>query len=110
MENRVKVIVKVNNLKGQKVWRHFCYAPSALVLQFENTVHKKLSDAVLEWAERDAGIAVTDSKSLKEFKDKIKDIYCHRYPDMFLGGDTDSQGWTRLWVVEHIKEELKHAC
>lgn len=101
-----KVIVKIANTKGHKVWRHFCYAPLALVLKYERDTDKRLSESILEWVQKDFDITMDDSKTMRKAKDQIKAAYRDKYPNIYLESDTDNQGWARVWLVEKIKEEL----
>lgn len=106
MKGHSKLMVKVYDGKVI-VWRHFSYVPSDLILQYERNGNK-LSEAIIRWAQLDTGVTITDINSLKLAKSKIKALYKHKYPDMYLENEIDNQGWNRLWVIEHIKEELNH--
>ena len=106
MKGHLKILVKVHNSKDW-VWRHFCYVPTDLVAEYEKS-GSKLSDAIIKWAKEDTGISICSLDTLKTAKNNIKALYKEKYPDMYLEGETDSQGWARLWVIEHIKEEINH--
>lgn len=67
-----------------------------------------LSEKIIKWAEADTGVKIVDLRSLRLAKSKIKALYRHKYPDLYLENDIDKQGWNRLWVIEHIKEELEN--
>lgn len=106
MRGHSKLLVKVHDGKEQ-VWRHFSYVPSALVNLYEKN-GTKLSEAILGWVKSDTGVDITDYASLLLAKSKIREIYKSKFPDMYLESDIDRQGWVRLWVIEHIKEELNN--
>lgn len=106
MKGHSKMLVKVCDGK-EPMWKHFSYVPSDLVNAYEKD-GAKLSDAIIRWAKSDTGVDISDSRSLRLAKSKIKALYKDKYPDMYLENDIDSQGWTRLWVIEHIKEELSN--
>lgn len=106
MENHSKVLVKVHNGKGW-VWRHFCYVPTELLNKYKKT-GVELSDKILSWANLDTGIGIADLDSLKAAKDRIRALYKQKYPDLYMENEIDKQGWNRLWVIEHIREELKN--
>ena len=99
-------MVKIHNGK-EFVWRHFCYVPSELINKY-NKSGLDLSKNIVEWAKEDVGVEILDLRSLRLAKSKIKTLYKHKYPDLYLENDIDKQGWNRLWVIEHIKEELEN--
>ncbi len=106
MAGHAKVMIKVHDGK-EFVWRHFCYVPSALLNQYRKS-GIALSENIVKWAEVDTGVKITDLRSLRLAKSKIKTMYKHKYPDLYLENDIDRQGWNRLWLIEHIKEELSN--
>lgn len=106
MAEHSKVMVKVHNGK-EFVWRHFCYVPSALLNQYGKS-GVVLSENIVKWAEADTGVIIADLRSLRLAKSKIRALYKHKYPDLYLDNDIDKQGWNRLWAIEHIKEELEN--
>lgn len=101
-----KVMAKIHNGK-EYVWRHFCYAPSELLNKYGKS-GVVLDEKIKQWAKEDVGVEITDTRSLRLAKSKIKALYKQKYPDLYLDNDIDKQGWNRLWVIEHIKEELSN--
>lgn len=99
-------MVKVHNGR-EFVWRHFCYVPFSLLNQYGKS-GVALSENIVKWAEADTGVKIVDLRSLRLAKSKIKALYKQKYPDLYLENDTDKQGWNRLWIIEHIKEELEN--
>lgn len=98
-------MVKVHNGK-EWIWRHFCYVPSDLINRYGQS-GATLNDKIVGWAKADTGVDIVDIRSLRLAKSKIKAMYKKKYPDLYLeSGEIDKQGWNRLWVIEHIKEEI----
>jgi len=106
MSGHSKVMVKIHNGK-EFVWRHFCYVPSELLNKYGKS-GVELSENIVKWAETDTEVKIVDLRSLRLAKSKIKALYKHKYPDLYLENDIDKQGWNRLWVIEHIREELEN--
>lgn len=101
MKGHSKAVVKIKD----GIWMHFSYIPSSLVGLYEKDGFK-VSDSIIRWAKEDVGVDIEDARSLRLAKSKIKSMYKDKYPDMYLDCEIDSQGWVRLWIIEHIKEEL----
>jgi hypothetical protein len=42
-----------------------------------------------------------------EAKEYIKKLYSETYPEVYLHGEGDRQGWTRVWLTDKIKRLLE---
>lgn len=106
MSKHSKLMIKVHNGK-EWIWRHFCYVPVELINRYGKD-GVCLSEKIVAWAKADTGVDITDIRSLRLAKSKIKALYKQKYPDLYMDNEIDKQGWNRLWVIEHIREELKN--
>lgn len=106
MSGHSKVMTKIHNGK-EYIWRHFCYVPTELLKKYGKS-GVALDEKIKTWAKKDVGVEIADTRSLRLAKSKIKSLYKSKYPDLYLENEIDKQGWNRLWVIEHIREELKN--
>lgn len=91
-------------------WVHFCYIPAELKEEFDEKVNEynmPLGTWVTKWANEDFEIVdIENPDTLDLLRDKIKEKYKHTYPDIYRESATDAQGWLRVWVIQHMREEV----
>lgn len=88
-----KVMIKLKD--GS--WTHFCY------------LDNKYRDSALDvktWAKQDFNLCLESSEDLVKLKEHIKERYRQKYPYIFRYTRIDAQGWTRIWVTEHLEGEI----
>lgn len=108
----IKLLVRVYTDDSEEFhWIHFCYVDDELYKKFI-AIHEdgiSLNDLLARWCKKDFNI---DSKmdkleDVSQLKNLIKDVYKERYPELFRDSRTDRQGWTRIWVMEKMREEIE---
>ena len=102
------MLKKVQFKLGDGSWVHFCYVDSELKGDFVTVSDESLAPWVKRWAEEDYNLSQVDTpEELAELKEAIRQEYQEKYPELFLPSRTDNQGWVRVWLTQHIKEELE---
>lgn len=97
-----------DNRRNQNFWFHFCYIPKELWEKYQEIFKVNNMDAqVKEWLKQDFGLEVARMSDLSVAKNCIKDMYAKSHPDIFLSGESDRQGWTRVWLSNKIKTLLE---
>jgi hypothetical protein len=106
-----KFQIKIKQPDKSYNWVHFSYVPSSLKLQFDKWVNGRgwLTNQWLNrWAADEFGLGRIDKpEDLQALRIAIKDKYKKLYPEIFIASDTDFQGWSRVWVADRMKQELK---
>lgn len=93
--------------RNQCVWFHFCYLPDEV---WEKCAQLKLTnlDAQIKvWLKQDFNFDVANMEDIYEAKELIKKLYAEVYPDVYLPGGGDRQGWTRVWLTGKINKWLE---
>lgn len=109
----IKVLIKVLEERSDKlVWEHVCYVPRDVYLDFlrsKNIERFEIADYMSRWARIDFNIdlSMTTMRDLQILKALIRDKYQTVYPYISRNSKTDHQGWTRVWMTQHIEKELK---
>ena len=94
--------------RNQNFWFHFCYIPQELWKQYQNKYKVNNMDVqVKDWIKQDFGFEVTHMEDIQKAKDAIKEKYSQMYPQVFLGSESDRQGWARVWLTEKITKLLE---
>ena len=104
-----KIQVKLfDNRRNQNFWFHFCYVSKDLWEEFREVFKvNNIDTQVKEWLKQDFGIEISRIDDLSTAKDCIKSVYAKSYPDIFLSGESDRQGWTRVWLSNKMKTLLE---
>lgn len=90
--------------RNQNFWFHFCYIPQDLWEKYQEKFKVNNMDSIVkEWIKQDFGLEVVRMNDIYQAKDLIKDLYAKSHPDIFISGQGDHQGWTRVWLVDKIK-------
>lgn len=96
---------------GEK-WVHFCYVSEELKEEFDEKVGRLQRTAnywAIKWAMEDFGISQVDTQEqLLDLKERIKNMYKDKYPELYIDSSTDSQGWLRVWYTNHMMKELEY--
>lgn len=94
--------------RNQNSWFHFCYIPKDLWKQYNYITKANNMDAqIKEWLKQDFGFTIEYMDDIYEAKEYIKKLYSKAYPDVYLPGEGDRQGWTRVWLTDKIKRLLE---
>lgn len=93
-------------------WRHLCYIDEKIFYAFFNTLgcdRSELADFIEKWALLDFNIhlRMTQEQDIKILKELIRDRSRKQYPNLYRDHKTDIQGWTRMWLTRHMKEEIR---
>jgi hypothetical protein len=83
-------------------WVHFCYIDE----RYKNYL-PKLNTLVKAWAKKDFGLGLDTLEDINTLKRQIIAYYKKLYPLLVRDSTFDVQGWTRIWVTEHLKGELE---
>lgn len=112
----IKVLFKVldENI-DQLVWEHVCYCPRDLYLEFlkEFDLERfELADFASRWAKEDfcTDLSMSTVKDIMILRELILDKYKRVYPHIMKPYPCkhDYQGWVRVWLVEHMKKEMRY--
>lgn len=94
--------------RNQNCWFHFCYIPTNLWREYTQAFKTNNVDAQIKlWLKEDFGLTVEYMDDIYEAKESIKKVYAEAYPEVYLHGDGDRQGWARVWLSEKIKRLLE---
>lgn len=94
--------------RNQNFWFHFCYIPKELWEKYQYVFHTNNMDAQIKaWLKQDFDLDVTYMDDIYEAKERIKALYAEVYPDVYLPGEGDRQGWTRVWLTAKITKLLE---
>ena len=94
--------------RNQNFWFHFCYLSDDIWVKYTAKFRNTNLDAqVKAWLKQDFDFEVTTMEDVYAAKDLIKKLYAEVYPDVYLPGVGDRQGWTRVWLTEKIKKLLE---
>ena len=108
MAGLLKISLKVllpNN--KTEYWSHFCYVDVALKTKFNAFTDTPMKDWVIRWSRKDFNMPDLDTtKDLDKLKSKIRHTYAQLFPTIYRQMETDRQGWVRIWLSDHIREEL----
>lgn len=109
-----KFMLKIRK-KTENEWVHFCYVPFSTREAFYAKVSVKgwlNNEWVRHWAKNDFGLKTIDTvNGLVELKQAIKDWASEKYPEIYeknYDGALDKQGWIRVWVTQHMEEEIEN--
>lgn len=109
----IKVMVKIlDENKDILVWDHFCYAPKDLYLKFlENRGIERfeLAEYLQRWCLLDfnCDLPMTRAQDIIVLRELILDKYEKIFPYLSRPSNTDRQGWTRVWLCEHMEREMR---
>lgn len=91
--------------RNQNSWFHFCYIPEDLWEKYHYITKANNLDAqIKEWLKQDFGFEIEYMDDIYEAKEYIKKVYSEIYPEVYLHGDGDRQGWTRVWLTDKLKK------
>ena len=94
--------------RNQNFWFHFCYISDEVWARYQEVFPSPNMDAqVKEWLKHDFNLDVEDMEDVYKAKDCIKQIYAEAYPEVYLHGEGDRQGWTRVWLTAKINRLLE---
>ena len=94
--------------RNQNYWFHFCYIPEYIWGKYQSKFHVNNMDTTIKtWIKEDFELEVIRMEDIYEVKERIKKIYGQLHPDIFLEGDSDRQGWTRVWLCAKMKKLLE---
>lgn len=106
----VKIQVKVNTGKDF-IFSHFCYVPSDVKDRFDKYVNIKglLSNHWIGlWAASEFDMTSIDTaEDIKELRNRIRESFKERYPELYIASNIDKQGWLRVWYTENMERELE---
>ncbi len=94
-----KILYKFPN----NTWAHFCYLPDG----YSNHSTDSLNGRITKWAKEEFGLELNSVEDIVTLKNHIRDKYKEVYPDLYydISKNYDMQGWTRVWVLQHLREE-----
>lgn len=96
----------------ENVWVHFCYVPTELKQRFDekvNTKNQSLDTWIRIWAKEDFGYdKMEDYVHLEQLKKAVKLKFKIEFPEVYVDSDSDRQGWLRIWLSRHMREEIKN--
>lgn len=94
--------------RNQNSWFHFCYIAKDLWKRYNYVTKANNMDALVkEWLKQDFNLTIEYMEDIYEAKERIKELYSRAYPEVYLPGDSDRQGWTRVWLTNKLKELLE---
>lgn len=94
--------------RNQNSWFHFCYVPKDVWERYrEYSLASNLDAQVKAWLKQDFNLDIVYMDDIYEAKELIKKLYAEAYPHLYLQGDSDRQGWTRVWLTEKINKLLE---
>lgn len=97
-----------NRRRNQKDWFHFCYVSDELWLEYTRKFPMLNMDIpVKDWLKEDFNFEIEYMEDIYEAKEHIKNMYAKAYPEVFLEGEGDRQGWTRVWLSDKMKKALE---
>lgn len=84
-------------------WIHFCYLPDS----YSSSADDNLNTLIDKWAKEEFNLVLATPEDMVVLKHQIRDKYREIYPDLYydLSKNYDLQGWTRVWLLHHLKEE-----
>ena len=94
--------------RNRNSWFHFCYIPKELWEKYNYVTKATNLDAqIKEWLKQDFSFEVEYMDDIYEAKEYIKKLYSEVYPEVYLDGEGDRQGWTRVWLTNKLKTLLE---
>lgn len=94
--------------RNRNLWFHFCYIPADLWSKYHYLTKANNLDAQIKvWLKQDFDLDIEYMDDIYEAKECIKKLYSETYPEVYLPGDGDRQGWTRVWLAAKITELLE---
>lgn len=110
-----KILLKViNDSTDNFEWVHLAYADEELYLRFlqeMNCSRIEFANYVSKWVVEDFNLSLTmaHKNDISIVKKLVKDRYQKAHPYLVTNnGNTDRQGWMRVWVSKKMDEELKY--
>lgn len=91
-------------LQKNKVWVHFCYIPSHYIDMLSTKDPRDITHFIKVWADLDFNVVLNKKEDVAILKNKIKTYYKNKYPEIYMDSNIDDQGWSRVWVIDHVKE------
>lgn len=94
--------------RNQNFWFHFCYIADEVWARYTAQYpSNNMDNQVKYWLKQDFDFDVTTMEDVYYAKDLIKKLYAEVYPDVYLPGVGDRQGWTRVWLTAKINKLLE---
>ena len=109
---KIKVLIKcIDELDDNYKWMHLCYADYNLYQTFLKTMgisRKDLSVYISKWVKQDFNYDTSMSYRNDIFilRQLIRENYKIAYPELVIDSETDRQGWLRVWLTKHMKQEI----
>lgn len=107
-----KIQIKVIDSTTDKVtWEHIAYASAELYDKFLKEMGCSREDYakyISKWAYQDFNYKTNMAykQDIAVLKNIIRERYREVYPNIFIDGNTDRQGWTRTWLTKKMEQEL----
>ena len=97
-------------VKTKEGWVHLCYIESELLQKFRESSKNPVNECITEWYKQDykADFKIATQEDLKTLRGMIREHYKTAYPEVVLDGNTDRQGWTRVWITNKMKAEVEN--
>ena len=93
--------------RNQMFWFHFCYLPPEVWSEYKRIAPANMDAQIKAWLKQDFDFEVKTMEDVYTAKDLIKKVYAEAYPDVYLHGVGDRQGWARVWLTGKIKKLLE---
>lgn len=108
-----KIQIKVIDSKTDKMsWEHISYVSAELYDRFLKEMdcsREEFARYVAKWAYQDFNYKTTMAykQDITILKSLVRERYRSIYPNIFIDGNTDRQGWMRTWLSKKMEAELK---
>lgn len=93
-------------------WVHLCYVDSDIYKEFLQSPKgaTTINEMIIDWCKSDFNQAIdmATTSDLEILKGLVKKYYSELYPDLYRESEIDRQGWIRIWVTSHLKQEVEN--
>ena len=111
MEDKdIKLLLKIKDpdVADTYKWVHLCYVDENTYSEYQTLQNETMNIVLSKWAQDDFDVELPmeSLEDIATLKMLVKAACREKYPGIFRDSPTDRQGWLRVWINNHMKEEI----